>query len=203
MRSTLLASTPVNATAQRIDRDGKPGDVCEGDTAAVALQDATHGRWTAGAFYSGLGYSVIGILGESHPFTSPYYWSLWLDGKAATTGVCTATLHAGERVLFFPQCSAERATQCPLGLFDPPVLDLSGPARARVGRAMTVMVRSLDNLSGEPSPAAGAELSTMGRTITADASGAARLRFSKVGRFRVVASAAGAIRDELVVSVHR
>jgi hypothetical protein len=203
MRSTLLASTFVNATPRPIDPDGKPADTCEGDTAAVALGDATHSHWTAGPYYSGLGYSVVGILGESHPFTSPYYWSVWLDGKAATTGICTATLHPGESILFFPQCSAESAAGCPQGLFDPPVLSLSGPTRARVGKAIAVKVLSLENLTGKPSAAAGVQLSAGGHTVRTGASGTAHLRFSRTGSFRVVASAPGAIRDELTVGVRR
>lgn len=86
MHSTLLPETVVIAKAQSIDPDGKPSDTCEGDTAAVALQDATKGHWTAGAYYSGLGYSVQGIFAESYPFTSAYYWSFWVDGKSPQPG---------------------------------------------------------------------------------------------------------------------
>jgi hypothetical protein len=198
---TLLLPTTVDAVAKPIDPDGKRADTCEGDTVAVALQDATHGHWTAGKYYSGLGYPVEGILGESHPFSSPYYWALWLDGKPSTAGICTAKLHAGEQILFFPACSKESASACPQGLFDPPVLDLSGPARARAGKAFTVRVRSLAFLDGRASPGAGVKVRAGARTLTTDSSGTARVRFAKRGRYRIVASASGAIRDELTVTV--
>ncbi|HYM44965.1 MAG TPA: hypothetical protein VES65_02225 [Solirubrobacteraceae bacterium] len=199
--STLLAETAIDAKAASIDRDGKPADACTGDTAAVALQDATHGNWTAGPYSSGLGYPVIGIRGESHPFTSAYYWSLWIDGKPASTGVCGATLHRGERLLFFPQCSQESASSCPRGMFDPAVLQLTGPASARVGKAITLKVSSLEDLTGKTSPGAGVKLSAAGHTITTGASGRAKLTFAKTGRYRIVASARDSVRDELIVTV--
>jgi hypothetical protein len=201
--STLLAETRVSAKATSIDPDGKPADACEGDTAAVALQDATHGRWTAGSYSSGLGYPVIGIRGESYPFTSAYYWSFWIDGKPATTGICGATLHSGERILFFPQCSQESASSCPQGMFNPAVLALTGPASARVGKAITLKVSSLANLTGKASPGTGVKLSAAGHKVTTGASGKAKLTFAKAGRYRIVATAADSIRDELTVRVSR
>jgi hypothetical protein len=201
--STLLAETEVRAKAASVDKDGKPTDTCEGDTAAVALQDATHGNWTAGTFSSGLGYPVMAIKGESYPFTSSYYWSFWVDNKPATTGICGVTLKKGDRLLFFPQCSQEAATSCPQGMFDPNVLALSAPKRARVGKAITVSVSALANLTGKASPASGVKLSAAGRTLTTGASGKAKLTFAKAGRYRILASAQNAIRDELTVRVSR
>lgn len=203
LRSTLLPETVVLAKAQSIDPDGKPADTCEGDTAAAALQQATKGSWKAGAYYSGLGYSVEGLLGESYSFSSAYYWSFWIDGKVASAGICGATLHAGEHLLFFPQCSKESAEQCPDGMFNPPVLQVGGPKRAHVGKTITVRVSSLDNLTGKSSPAAGVKLRLGKQTVTTNAAGKARLRLSKVGKAHVLASASGAVRDELTVSVQR
>jgi hypothetical protein len=199
--STLLAETTVATKAASIDPDGKPADACVGDTAAVALQKATHGRWTAGAYSSGLGYPVVGIRGESYPFTSGYYWSLWLDGKPATTGICGAVLHKGERVLFFPQCAQESAAACPKGMFEPAVLALKGPAAARAGRAVTVSVAALANLTGKASPGVGVKLTAAVRTVTTGASGTAKLKFTKPGRYRIVATAPDSVRDELTVRV--
>ncbi len=201
--STLLAETAVNVKATAIDKDGKPADACVGDTAAVALQDATHGHWTAGAYSSGLGYPVIGIRGESYPFTSDYYWSLWIDGKPASTGICGATLHRGDRLLFFPQCSQESASSCPRGMFDPAVLELTGPASAHAGKAIALTVSALANLTGMASPGSGVKLSAAGHTVTTGASGRAKLTFAKVGRYRIVATATDSIRDELTVRVSR
>ncbi len=201
INSTLLSSTRVSTTSSTIDKDGKPADSCTGDTAAVALQDATHGDWTAGAYSASLGYPVVGIRGESHPFTSDYYWSLWIDGKPATTGICGATLHQGDSILFFPQCSQASAAKCPQGLFDPAVLELRGPAVAKAGKQLTVTVRSLSNLTGKASAAAGVKLVTAGHTVKTNSSGTAHLTLASAGSYTIVASAPDSIRDELTVKV--
>lgn len=203
---TLLAETTVSTKAATINKDGKPADVCAGDTAAVALQDATHGSWTAGTFSSGLGYPVAGIFGESHPFTSAYYWSFWVDGKPASTGICGATLHSKERLLFFPQCSQESASACPQGMFDPPVLEIKGPghpAHVRAGHPLNVSVLSLANFTGKSTPAAGAKVSAGGHSVSTSASGKAKLTFAKAGTYKVVATATESVRDELTVKVTR
>ena len=203
LHSTLLPETVILAKAQSIDPDGKPVDTCEGDTAAAALQQATKGNWKAGAYYSGLGYSVEGLFGEAYSFSSAYYWSFWIDGKVASAGICGATLHSGEHLLFFPQCSKESAEQCPNGLFNPPVLQVDGPKRARVGKTIVVRVSSLDNLTGKPSPAANVKLRLGKQTVTTNAAGKARVRMTKAGKAHILASTPGAIRDELTVSVRR
>lgn len=200
---TLLAETTVLTKATSLDPDGKPADTCEGDTAAVALQDATKGNWTAGSFSSGLGYSVTGIEGESYPFTSSYYWSFWDNDKPATTGICGATLHSGDKLLFFPQCSQESASACPQGMFDPAVLEIKAAAKAKAGKALTVSVSALANFTGKPSPGAGVKLTAGGKTVTTGASGKAKLKFAKAGSYKIVASAANSVRDELTVKVSR
>jgi len=200
--STLLKETSLVAVARRIDPDGKPGDVCEGDTAAAALQEATHGHWTAGAYYSGLGYSVEGILSETHAFNSPYFWSFWIDGHSSSTGICGAKLKAGEHLLFFPQCSKQSATECPQGLFEPAVLELTGPRTAHAGQTISLSVHSLANATGKSTPAAGVTVSAGGSSAKTDSGGHAKLRLARAGRYEVLANGPGAVRDELTVSVH-
>ncbi|HEX3850908.1 MAG TPA: DUF4430 domain-containing protein, partial [Polyangiaceae bacterium] len=181
--------------------DGKSSDSCEGDTAAVALQDATKGKWTAGTFSSGLGYPVSGIKGEEYTFTSTYYWSFWADGKPATTGICGAKLHSGEHLLFFPQCSSETESDCTKGNFDPSVLSLSAPKKAHAGKAVTLSVSALANFTGKASPASGVKLSAAGHTATTGSTGKAKLTFAKAGSYHVTATSQGSITDELVVKV--
>jgi hypothetical protein len=201
LSKTLLPETTVNAKAKTINKDGKPADVCEGASGAVALEDATHGHWTAGSFYSGLGYSVEGIEGESYSFSSGYYWSFWVDNKPATTGICAA-LHAKEKLLFFPQCSQESAASCPQGMFNPAVLLVKAPAKkAHAGKAVAFSLSSLANLTGKPSPGAGVKLSGGGHSATTDASGKAKLKFAKAGKYKVVATAPNSVRDEITVTV--
>ncbi|HEX5310110.1 MAG TPA: hypothetical protein VFW38_13660 [Solirubrobacteraceae bacterium] len=200
---TLLPETNVLVRSRSIDKDGKPADSCTGLTAAAALEYATKGSWTAGSFSAGLGYPVIAILGESYPFTSSYYWSFWIDGKPATTGICGATLHAKDRLLFFPQCSQESASACPQGMFDPPVLDLKGTARVRIGHPLNLSVLSLANFTGKSTPAAGVKVSGGGKSATTSSSGKAKLTFAKAGTYKLLASQAGSVRDELTVKVTR
>ncbi|MGH2834607.1 MAG: DUF4430 domain-containing protein [Solirubrobacteraceae bacterium] len=200
---TLLAETIVSTKATSIDRDGKPADSCEGDTAAVALQDATKGSWSAGTFSSGLGYPVTGIEGESYPFTSSYYWSFWIDDKPATTGICGVTLHHGDRLLFFPQCSQESESACPQGMFDPAVLEIKHPGKAKAGKALEINVSALANFTGKPSPGSKVKLTAAGKTVTTNASGKAKLTFAKAGSYKIVASAPNSVRDELTVKVSR
>jgi hypothetical protein len=200
---TLLAETTVLTKAASIDPDGKPADTCEGDTAAVALQDATKGNWTAGPFSSGLGYSVVGLFGESYPFTSSYYWSFWIDDKPGTVGICGATLHAKEKLLFFPQCSQESASACPQGMFDPAVLLLKGASHVRVGHPLNLRVFSLANFTGKSTPATGVKVAGGGHSVTTSAAGKAKLKFAKPGTYKVLATAADSVRDELTVKVSR
>lgn len=203
LSKTLLPETTVIAKPKIIDKDGKPADVCEGSSGAVALEDATHGHWVAGAFFSGLGYSVEGIEGESYSFSSSYYWSLWIDHKPATTGICAA-LHAKEKLLFFPQCSKESEASCPQGMFNPSVLLVKSPAKkAHAGKAVAFSVSSLANLTGKPSPGAGVKLSGGGHSAITDGSGKAKLTFAKAGKYKVVANAPNSVRDEITVTVTR
>jgi hypothetical protein len=200
---TLLPETAVLVKAASIDKDGKSADVCEGVTAAAALQDATKGNWTAGTFSTGLGYPVAGIFGESYPFTSSYYWSFWIDDKPATTGICGATLYAKAKLLFFPQCSQESASACPQGLFDPAVLELKASLHVRVGHSLNLSVFSLANFTGKSTPASGAKVSGGGQSATTSAAGKAKLKFAKPGTYKVIATAAESVRDELTVKVTR
>jgi adhesin HecA-like repeat protein len=201
IKRTLVSATTLTTRSRPIDPDGRPADSCTGDTAAVALQDATQGRWTAGKYSPSLGYPVVGIKGESHSFSSAYYWALWINGKAASTGICGATLHAGDHILFFVQCSMSTASQCPDGSLKPPVLALRGPNRARAGRTVTVTVRALDNASGKPSAASTATVRAAGKAFHVNSRGQAKLSFARTGRYVVVATAAGSVRDEKTIVV--
>lgn len=83
------------------------------------------------------------------------------------------------------------------------MLKLTGPTRARVGKAISVSASSLEDLTGKPSPASGVKVRLGKLTVQTNASGKAALLLSRAGKARIVASAPGAIRDELTVSVRR
>src|SRR5262249_54784607 len=155
---TKLAATEVTTTTAPVNKDGNPADSCTGTSAAGALQLATGGNWT-GPWFSGLGYSVETIEGESYPFTGLYYWNFWLDNKPSATGVCAAELSAGDSVLFFPECFSEVRGQCPPS---PNPLGVEAPAVAEAGTPIEVTVASYDHASGALAPAARATVSSEG-----------------------------------------
>ena len=114
---------------------------CPGGTALGALHLATGGRWDGP--YSELGYLIQSIRGERHDGT-PSYWSLWVNNRLSTTGVCQAELRDGDEVLFFvDRCDYDAAKQA---CANPPVLPLAvrAPRRVTAGRPFTVRVVRYD-----------------------------------------------------------
>jgi hypothetical protein len=195
---TLVNPTQVLTTTAPVVKDGNQADSCTGTSAAGALQLATKGNWD-GNWFSGLGYSVETIEGQSFPFTQPFYWSFWLDGKPATTGICEAELSSGDSILFFPECFSETSGVCPPA---PNPLGIEAPAVAELGKPVTVTVTSYANATGAPSPAAGATVTGGGASATTDSSGHATVAFTSTGPLYLQASAAGAVRSEAAVCVH-
>jgi hypothetical protein len=198
---TLVAPTAVTTTTAPVVKDGNPADACPGTSAAGALELATKGAWS-GAWFSGLGYAVETIAGESHLFeagaAANYFWSFWLDNKPASTGICEAELSPGDSVLFFPECFSETGacppSPNPLGMVATPV--------AEVGSPVTVNVTSYANATGVASPAVGATVTGRGTSATTDSSGKATLTFSAPGTVVLQASAPGSVRTEASVCVH-
>jgi hypothetical protein len=96
--------TLVNATVHGekgwITKGGTPKGGCSGNSAAGALDAATHGKWK-GKYYSSVtppGILVTSILGVKPK--NPHYWAFFVNGKVASTGVCGIKLHKGEKLLF-------------------------------------------------------------------------------------------------------
>jgi hypothetical protein len=195
---TLVQPTQVTTTTAPVLKDGNAAHSCTGTSAAGALQLATGGNWN-GEWFSGLGYSVETIEGQSFPFTQPYYWSFWLDGKPATTGICEAELSSGDSILFFPECFSQTVGVCPLA---PNPLGIEAPAVAEVGKPVTVTVISYTNSNGAPSPAGGAMVAYEGINATTDANGHATLTFSHAGQGAVHVTAPQSIRTETTLCVH-
>ena len=198
---TLVAPTEVTTTSAAVVRDGNLEHACSGTSALGALQVATSGNWN-GTWFSGLGYSVETIAGESHQFEegapANFFWSFWLDNKPATTGLCEAELQPGESVLLFPDCFSESGA-CPPA---PNPLGIAAPAIAQAGTPFTVTVTSYANASGAPSPAAGATVSGGGVSAIADAGGHATLSLASAGVVTLQVSAPASVRTETSVCVH-
>jgi hypothetical protein len=195
---TLVPPTRLTTTTAPVVKDGVPADSCTGTSAAGALQLATGGNWS-GKWFSGLGYSVETVEGQSYPFTQPYYWSFWLDNKPSTGGICEVELNPGDSVLFFPECFSETSGVCPPS---PNPLGVEAPATAEVGKPVTVAVISYANATGASSPAAGATVTGGSTSASTDSSGHATVTFSASGSVTLSVSAPGSVRTETTICVH-
>ena len=174
----LVPLTLVTTTTAPVVKDG--GN-CSGTSAAGALDIATKGNWE-GHWNSGFSdYEVISIEGQAYPFepgsSKNYYWSLWLDGKETSTGICGTQLTTGDEVLFLPECFG---AECPSA---PAVLVIEAPPIAEVGAPVTVRVVSHPGSGGEPQALPGAMISGEGIVGTTDSSGRATVTFSRVGTY--------------------
>ena len=199
--TTLLGLTQVTTTTTAVVKDGGS---CSGTSAAGALELATKGDWE-GHWNSGFGdYEVVSIEGQAYPFepgsNKNYFWSLWLNGREASTGVCGAQLQAGEQVLFFPGCFGPECAPAPN------VLGVEVPTAAEVAAPVPVTVVSYPSAGGEPVPLAGASVTSEGTSGTSDADGHVTLAFAHAGSYALHATAAAgappSVPAEASVCVH-
>jgi len=95
---TLLKPTTVHGEKGSITKGGTPTGKCPGNSAAGALDAATHGRWT-GKYYASVGgvfvTSILGVKPKGSDF-----WEVLVNGKASSSGICAIKLHPGEKLLF-------------------------------------------------------------------------------------------------------
>jgi hypothetical protein len=200
VNQTLLTPTTVATNATPVVKDGNAEHACSGASAAGALEQATAGNWN-GKWFSGIGYSVEAILGETHAFEpgapANYFWTYWLDNKESAAGICEGELSSGDSVLFFPACFSETSA-CPPA---PNPLVIDAPAVVEAGAPFTLTVTSYANPSGAASPAVGATVSGGGEATT-DSSGHATLALSSTGNVLLRVNAANAVRTEANVCVH-
>jgi uncharacterized low-complexity protein len=95
---TLLKPTAVHGEAGSVTKGGTPKGKCPGNTAAGALDAATHGKWTAKYYASLHDIFITSILGVKPPGKD--FWEIVVNGKAASTGACEIKLKAGQKLLF-------------------------------------------------------------------------------------------------------
>jgi hypothetical protein len=199
---TLIPPTEVTTTSTPVVKDGNPAHACAGTSAAGALELATSGNW-GGTWFSGLGYSVETIAGETHLFeegaAANFFWGFWLNNKPATTGVCEAELSAGDSVLLFPECFSETGA-CPPS---PNPLGISAPGVAEAGSPIPVTVTSYANGTGAPSPAAGATVTAGAVSEKTDANGHATLTLTSPGNVVAHVSAPDSVRTEATICIHK
>jgi Domain of unknown function (DUF4430) len=98
LNKTLLKPTSVHGEKGWITKGGTPKGKCSGNSAAGALDAATHRKWSGKYFSSLSDIEVTSILGVKPP--SSDFWELFVNGKPASTGVCEVKLHAGQKLLF-------------------------------------------------------------------------------------------------------
>jgi hypothetical protein len=145
---TLLPTTTVRPGTGVVRKDGHS---CSRASGAGALNNATRGAWS-GKWFSGLGFEVLKILGETDNFTTTRsYWDLFVNNVASQVGICSVKLHPGEQLLF--AAVPAKGTVYPLRLNV-----LSQPV---AGRAFRVRVVFYD-AKRKPHPLAGATVTATG-----------------------------------------
>ena len=98
LNKTLLKPTTEHGEKGWITKGGTPHGKCSGNSAAGALDAATHGKW-AGKYYSSVGSVFLtSILGVKP--TGSDYWGVYVNGKLASTGAFGIKLRSGEKLLF-------------------------------------------------------------------------------------------------------
>jgi hypothetical protein len=95
-----LVDAEITTTRGAVVKDGDAAHSCTGTSVAGALEQATAGDWDA-SWFNGLGYAVDAIRGVRAPADFSAYWTLWLNGRPTTTGVCATELQDGDDVLEF------------------------------------------------------------------------------------------------------
>jgi Bacterial Ig-like domain len=161
-----LVSTTLTTTTAKVVKDGNPAHACPGTSAAGALDQATGGDWS-GTWFDGLGYAVDAIGGVSAPADFSSYWTLWVNGRSSTTGICGTELETGDEVLEFLCTTTADFSSCenlPLALR---VVNVRG------GQAAVKVV--LLKGDGTSTPVAGATVSGGVQPVTTLAGGSARV----------------------------
>jgi hypothetical protein len=98
LNKTLLKPTAEHGEKGWITKGGTPHGRCPGASAAGALDAATHGKW-AGKYYSSVGGIFVTSIDGVKPAGSDY-WSVSVNGKSSSLGVCDIKLRSGEKLLF-------------------------------------------------------------------------------------------------------
>jgi hypothetical protein len=147
----------------------------------AALDDAARlGGFTwDGDWFQGFEDFLVKRVGpESN--TSSQFWGFFVNGKAPDTGGCQTRVNQGDDVLWSFDAFNKQY-----------VLRLRGPAEARTGEDVTVLVSD----TKDNQPISGA---TVGGTTTGP-DGVARLRFDQPGIYRLKADRSDSVRSRAIV----
>jgi hypothetical protein len=167
----LLLPKAVHTHGGWVTRYGAPRGACPARSAQGALNAATRRRWR-GVWTTQFGpeYEITSILGETHSFSSKYFWEIFADNVAATAGACELKLHRGEQLLFaaVPQTGNAYPSA------------LRAPQSVAAGHAFSVKVVWF-NARGRAKPLAGARVTGGGLSATTNGSGVATLIAAHAG----------------------
>jgi hypothetical protein len=196
LKRNLLLPTVVHVHNGWITRYGAPKGECSAMSGQGALDVATHHRWI-GTWTTQFGpeYEITSILGETHSFSSKYFWEIFADNVAASVGACELKLHPGEHLLFAAVPDAEAATDFPLG-----IRVLEKPVAGRRFKVRVVYY----NAHGKAKPLAGATVRASGisaepvphsqTSAKTNSRGVATLTAQHLGLLEITASKRGYIR---------
>jgi hypothetical protein len=182
---TLLAPTTVQTHSGWITKDGIPRGKCPETSGAGALDVATHRKW-AGT-YDQFGLEVTSIFGETHTFSSKYFWEIFVNNEAASKGACSQKLHKGVQLLF--AAVPQKGTEYPMAI--------QAPRSATTGHRFNVKVVWF-NAKGQAKPLAGAVVSVRGKTVKTKGRGTVAMTWSSPGTVVIHASRPGYIRAAAV-----
>lgn len=184
LKRTLLLPDKVHARSGWITRFGAPSGQCPARSAQGALDVATKHRWH-GIWSTQFGpeYEITSILGETHRFSSNYFWEIFVNDVAASTGACELKLHRGEQILF--AAVPDSGTEFPLAL--------EAPRSATAGQPLTVKVVYF-TASGAAKALGGAHVSAAGHSGTTNSEGMVTLTPAQTGRFVIHAKRTGYVR---------
>ncbi len=187
VKRTLLPATVAHAESGSITKGRTPAGACPGSSAAGFFDSATHHRWN-GSYSNGLGVEVTSVLGETHTFSAKgYYWSLWVNNKFASAGLCDLKLKPGDQLLL--AAASETGTTYPI--------ILSAPAHAKAGAPFSVKASYIKK--GPATPLAGVKVTDGGAAT--DKHGVATVTATRAGKVTLVATLKGYIRAEATVTV--
>ena len=187
---TRVEEARVATPTAPVNKTGKPGEECPGNSVAGLLEAGTAGDWN-GTYSKDFGsYFVSTIKGETHG-GDPDYWTFWVNGKAAEQGICQTVVQEGDEVVFFvDRCEFDQTTfQCANEPVRP--LALTVPANARRGDTVEALVTRW----GSSDPVANAAVQGEGFTVGTGADGKARITIGTSGTLRLRADKKGWARS--------
>jgi hypothetical protein len=206
LNETLLPQTEVTTNATPIAVEKL---TCEGTSAGGALFDATKGHWVAKE--SSLGVELLGLEGLNFPEFSKnpgIFWGFWLNGKAASNGVCGQSIAGGDHIVMFPQCY-ETGPMCASKTAPDHFLTVAAPepASVNIGQPVQVKLASISTASetGNPEPTLpeGTLLSAGPLNVVPGVGGVATITFSAPGTYLVQAHAPDSVpSDSYSICVH-